>query len=201
MLNSAKERMTYHIIFIGTNGTGKTTLVKKYFVKPAARRVLIVDPDMLEPQWREFKKIDISNREAMRTFTGIRVAGCQSPDDLELIEQNYNDGVLVLDDFGYYTQSNIPQSLRQILVRRRQKRLDIFSLTHGFTNIPPALILYMTHICIFKTLDNPMRHKEKLSPVAFEGLLKTVREVNESMDRHKYQMVDMKALTQIPALA
>ena len=109
--------------------------------------------------------------------------------------------VLVLDDFGYYTQSNIPQSLRQILVRRRQKRLDIFSLTHGFTNIPPALILYMTHICIFKTLDNPMRHKEKLSPVAFEGLLKTVREVNESMDRHKYQMVDMKALTQIPALA
>lgn len=197
-VQQTNERLTLHVIFLGTNGTGKTTMVKNHFVKPSKRRVLIIDPDGLEPQWKEYKKIDIRNRVAMQSFKGIRVAGCQSPDDIAIIEQNYNNGALVLDDFGYYTQSNIPQALRQILVRRRQKRIDIFSLTHGFTNIPPALILYTTHLCIFKTYDNPVRHKEKMNVEAFAALMETIKMVNDNPNRHYSQMVDLKKLTETP---
>ena len=50
--------------------------------------------------------------------------------------------------------------LLDILIRRRQKMIDICYVGHGFTQIPPAFFTFSTHFALFKTIDNIDRRRD-----------------------------------------
>ncbi len=180
----------YFFCIVGTNGAGKTKFVLDNFISKSSRRSLCVDPDLMEDAFDPYPIIDIKNEQEMRSFKGVRRAACEDPEDIALIRKNFQGGNLLLDDFGYYTDSNIPKDLRRIIVRRRQMKLDIFALTQGFTEIPPKFITRATHIVVFKSNDNPEVHKHKLRN--FDKFMQMVNEVNNHPDPHYYQIINIR---------
>lgn len=186
------NRQPFCMILIGTNGTGKTTFIKRNFVEKSKRRVLIIDPRCKERAWHQYKRLDLEDLTQLRTFKGIRLADANESYHIALIEENYTNGVLVMDDFSFYIENNMPQSLRQLLIRRRQSGLDIFAMTHGFTDVPPKFVKYLTHFIVFKTLDSPRAHRDKIGN--FDEFIKVVHTVNADPDPHAYRIIDLKQL-------
>ena len=61
----AQVRQSLFFIIIGTNGTGKTTLLNNTLNKSNRNNVLVVDPDGYE--WRDYKEVDVN---ALQNVTG-----------------------------------------------------------------------------------------------------------------------------------
>ena len=75
-------RQSLFFIIVGTNGTGKTTLLNK-LIAESGRKALIVEPDGFE--WRDVKEIDISQVAEFSAGYGKVVA----PDTEDLEELLY----------------------------------------------------------------------------------------------------------------
>ena len=109
-------RIPNFTIILGTNGTGKTTLINKLIKKvlKTNRRVLVVTPDDIE--WSNIKEIELNK---LHSFRGIRkiIFGSGL---LEHIYNNFHNGFLVMDDFKAFGITNKEHIiLRQLVVRRR----------------------------------------------------------------------------------
>lgn len=84
-----------------------------------------------------------------------------SAEELDYLK-DFENGNLVLDDCRYYVKSRIEESIRQTLVRRRQKGIDVYAVGHSLTEIPPTFWVFATHIILFKTKDNPQRLRQNI---------------------------------------
>ena len=142
-------------MIVGTNGVGKTSLCKEMVgsLQEKGRRTLIVDPDGME--WANLKIISPEDCGLIRPGMAARIVGPEK-DDFPLLQQ-FSGGTLVLDDCRYYVKSQIAHELRQILVRRRQKDIDIFGVAHSLNEVPPVFWTFASHLVLFKTTDNPKR--------------------------------------------
>lgn len=176
-------------ILLGTNGTGKTTLLRLLIGKNEAlnRRVLIVTPDDIEWQGVE----EISKPSEIYNFEGVRKI-LFMPGTLQAIYDNYFNGLLVLDDykaFGIKSNDDIT-TMRQIAIRRRQRMLDIAVAAHGFTEVVPFfLYTFSTHVVLFRTLDNIKRVSAVLKD--FDKMKNLQMQVNKQAETepHFYKIV------------
>ena len=89
-------RQSLFFIIVGTNGTGKTTLLNK-LINETNRKALIIDPDGLE--WRDVQEIDPEKAGELKSGYGKILA--PAPDDLSHLLELQN-GSLVLDDCLIY---------------------------------------------------------------------------------------------------
>lgn len=143
-------------IFVGVNGTGKTTLLKKVItnMKENGHRILIVTPDPAE--WRDVPGIHSRLRHHIATYTGIRrivyYKGC-----MEDIQKYYKNGVLVFDDARVYIHAQSDDFMTWLQIRRRQAGIDFFSVFHGLTQVPPIFFTFATNMFLFYTKDNIKR--------------------------------------------
>ena len=149
------KRQSVFFILCGTNGTGKTTLLRQ--LVNTDKKLLVIDPDGME--WNDLTEIDITRVGEVQDGKKARVIS-PSADDLEYLKE-FEDGNLVLDDCRYYVKSRIEESIRQTLVRRRQKGIDVYAVGHSLTEIPPTFWVFATHIILFKTKDNVSRLRKK----------------------------------------
>jgi len=180
------QRQGVFIIVVGTNGTGKTTFVTK-LIDDIGRRVLIVDPDGLE--WQTVASITSDKVSKIKKGKRARIIAPTPEDLVQLI--NFSDGSLVLDDCRYYIRSRIAEPIRQVLVRRRQRAIDVFAVAHSLNEVPPVFWTFATHLILFKTTDNPERLKHNLPH--FEDKIKThLSRVNENKDHHYFEIVPLR---------
>lgn len=187
----------YSYMVVGTNGTGKSTWIDNQIIQAivkvnANKRILIVAPENAEKLWHKYNYLPLKDpKKELEAFRGVAVVNGARPDIIDVINHYYRSGILILDDFSYYIEANLTQSVRQLLTMRRQFKLHIYSLTHGFTEVPPKFIPRLTHFEIFKSSDNPARHREKLSPEKFDVLMKIVNRVNAHPDFHYHETFDI----------
>jgi len=176
-------RQVLFFIVVGTNGTGKTTFVKQLI---GNKKTLVIDPDGLE--WGMLPTIDIDEITLLKDGKQARII---APDYKEIVELvNYKHGNLVLDDCRYYVKSRIEHGVRQLLVRRRQKDIDIFAVPHSLNEVPPTFWTFATHLVLFKIKDNPdrLKHNVPIFPVLKE---KHIPEINAHPDHHYFRVIPL----------
>jgi len=177
-------RQGVFVIICGTNGTGKTTLVREFV--QGERKLLVVDPDGME--WSDLVDIDPVRIHEIVPKGKARILA-PTPEELEYLK-DFTDGNLVLDDCRYYVKSRIEHAIRQTLVRRRQKSIDVYAVAHSITEIPPTFWVFATHLILFKTKDNPSRLKQNIP--MYEDLTKVhIPEINAHSDHHYYRVIPL----------
>lgn len=147
------KRTTKLIVILGYTGTGKTTMVKKLVTEESRNRgrALIITPDD-----REFSNVPYFNLrfpDRLATFNGERRI-IYYDGLLPVIRDNFRNGLLVFDDCRSYLSAATTQELHNILIRRRQKMYDMIAVGHGFTEVPPKMFTFASHIILFATKDN-----------------------------------------------
>jgi len=176
-------RQVLFFIIVGTNGTGKTTLTRKLI---ANRKTLVLDPDGLE--WSNLPTIDIDEVALLKEGKSARIIAPEPKEIVELV--NYRNGNLVLDDCRYYVRSRIEEGVRQLLVRRRQKDVDIFAVAHSLNEVPPTFWTFATHLVLFKIKDNPQRLKQNI-PKYKELTEIHIPEINSHANHHYFRVIPL----------
>lgn len=154
------------IIVLGFNGTGKTTLVKKLvkneMQKPDGRG-LIVTPDDIE--WNFLPDVNTRLNHHIETYVKFRKLIYQ-PGALNWLSTYFRNGLLIFDDCRAYLPANTEMDLHNLLIRRRQKAIDIIAVGHGFTEVPPKFFTFASEIILFKTMDNIKKRENVLKDFA-----------------------------------
>lgn len=153
MMNN--ERATKLTILLGFNGTGKTTLLREVLLH-SQQRALVVTPDDVE--WTDFPENPLQTRKDY-AFTGIQRHIFNPEYSLDAIA-HFRKGILVFDDCRSYFQDRTDPKVRELLIRRRQREVDIFAVGHGFTQVPPVFFTFASDYILFKTVDNIDRRKD-----------------------------------------
>lgn len=160
--NVSNERPAKLTLIIGTNGTGKTTVQKSILEQLAGIdrdfKALIVCPDPIE--WTECEDVDLTEKSDF-VFRGLRRHIYNPKTTLEAL-QYFKKGYLMLDDCRAYLKSSTSDAIHSLLVRRRQRMVDVFAVAHGFNEIPPVFFTFASDIILFRTVDNIARRRDCL---------------------------------------
>ena len=162
MVNNEDIRQTKRIIIIGTNGTGKTTLVRQ-IVHNAAQKTLIITPhdnewNETDPNGEPLYPVNELRHASDFNFTGI-MKHIFDPDRTLKLITNFTRGLLVFDDCRAYLDARTDKDVHRILISSRQKMIDEIFVAHGFTEVPPKVFTFATEYFLFRTEDNISRRK------------------------------------------
>lgn len=158
-------------ILLGFNGTGKTTLLR-YLLQQSGQKVLVVTPD--DAEWTDCPLTELS-RPSDFVYRGIRRHIFDPETTLDALDK-FKRGILVFDDCRAYFQDHTDPRVRTLLIRRRQREVDVFAVGHGFTQVPPVFFTFATRYILFKTVDNVERRKNCIQD--FELVKAAQAEVN-----------------------
>ncbi len=155
-------RQTKRIVIIGTNGTGKTTLLHK-IVRNAGQKTLIITPyenewNELDPNGNELYPVNELRSAADFNFTGIQ-RHIYDPDRTLKRISGFTRGLIVFDDCRVYLDARTDKTIHTILMSSRQKMIDEIFVAHGFTEVPPKVFTFATEYFLFRTEDNITRRK------------------------------------------
>ena len=162
-------------IILGFNGTGKTTLLNEILDK-SGQKSLIITPDDIE--WQHCGAVELTTPDDFM-FEGIRrhiFNPAKKVGTLDRLEY-FKKGSIVFDDCRAYLGSSTDDRIRQLIIRRRQRMVDVFAVGHGFNEVPPVFFTFATNIILFRTVDNIARRKNCLKD--FDLMAKAQERVNE----------------------
>lgn len=193
-------------ILVGTNGTGKSTVLKKYLqvnerniIIPSGRddiawrgipelkwRMVLV-PDPLNPG-KQMKRVVV---DQLNTFTGNRVFHVDGNtllfDAITDQVHGFRNGGLVLDDFRNYvfSKGTLSSGTSGVFINRRHKMLDIYMACHGFEDVSRDLVRFDPTLIIFRTSLPP--NDASLAKMANgAAFIDTVRRVNSKATANPY---------------
>ena len=178
-------RQSLFFIIVGTNGTGKTTLLNR-LVDEKGGKSLVIDPDGLE--WSHVE--EIAPEKCGELKSGQAKILAPSIEDLEHL-MNFQNGSLVLDDCRFYLKSRMDESIRRILIRRRQNSIDVFAVAHGLSEVPASFYTFATHLICFKTNDSLVRLRNSTDKEKIHRLRAAIDEVNKHPDHHHYKVFNI----------
>lgn len=181
------ERTTERLIVLGTNGCGKSSLLKKMVlaeIKKPDSHALIVTRHLNE--WENIP--EVHGRFRWRAGDYVKVRKIIFRDgDLQYISDNFRDGLLLFDDCRMYLHVATEQELLDMLIGSRQRGVDVVTVGHGFTQVPPAFFTFSTLIILFQTRDKIDRRKE---------FILNYDEMKEAQERVNFRATDtLKAWT------
>lgn len=185
-----ETRTPKQIIVLGTNGTGKTTFVKKLVISELKKKdshVLIVVPDDME--WNTVEYVHPKFPGRINNYVGVRKI-IYYPGIFNLIYAKFRNGLIVFDDCRKYIPPQVlDEGLRSIMIRRRQIMCDVVAVTHGFTQVPPEMFTFSTHLVLFRTLDNIDRRKNCITN--FDEAKEAVSRINVKALKspHHYEII------------
>lgn len=172
-----QERAAKLIIILGFNGTGKTTITKQLVaneMKKPSGRGLVVTPDDIE--WQTLPDVNTRLNHHIKEYVKFRKIIYQ-PGVLNWIAEYFRNGLLIFDDCRAYLGATTDQELHNLLIRRRQKSIDIIAVGHGFSEVPPKFFTFASEIILFKTMDNIQRRKDVIRN--FEEMKAAQSRINE----------------------
>lgn len=175
-------RSTKLIIILGYNGTGKSTLVQKFIDNELKKqsRALIITPDCYE-------FINIPEADNLKTFKGAR--RLIANDNIIKEVETYRNGLLIFDDCRAYFNSKLEIELHTLLIRRRQRMVDVIAVGHGFTEVPPKFFTFANEIFLFNTKDNIHRRKDVIKD--FDRMQQAQTRVNQQAikEPHYFEII------------
>ena len=155
-------------IRIGTNGTGKSTWMKKYLPVNGRNIVIPSSPDdtawhdLPELTWTVIQREDPFSKKMvphvhfpeMATFTGTRVV--QHKGDLRIFNgiidptHGFKNGGLFMDDFKMYVYSKgtITKEANALFIGRRHRMLDILMACHSANDISADFIRFNPELIV-----------------------------------------------------
>ena len=74
----------------------------------------------------------------------------------------FRRGILVFDDCRAYLHAATDDRVRQLIIRRRQRMVDVLAVGHGFNEVPPVFFTFASEIILFRTTDNVARRRDCL---------------------------------------
>ncbi len=140
----------------------------------------------------EWTHIPLLQKNELTTFTNQRRIIYKEGHLQHLLEIAY-DTILVFDDFKalFIKKQAEINALRSLIIRRRQRKLDIFIVAHGFTEIIPSYLLtFANQFILFRTLDNPARVKDRF--LDFQKISEAQKRVNEfsKQKTHYFEIIN-----------
>jgi Cdc6-like AAA superfamily ATPase len=167
------------IIVLGTNGTGKTTFVKKLLINELKKKdshVLVTVPDDME--WGSLPYVHPKFPHRIENYVGARKV-IYFDGLIDVVRERFRNGMVIFDDCRAYwnKQNAVEGDLHSLLIRRRQQMIDICAVGHGFTEVPPKFFTFATHYALFKTIDNIVRRKNVINN--FEVMKEAQERINQ----------------------
>ena len=153
------SRTAKQIIILGFNGTGKTTLTRKFVARALAKgeKVLVITPDSAE--WSDLEDTALKTSADFDFDGSRRYVWNHDQKVLKRIYVYFNSGLLIFDDCRSYLQAVTDPSMKSIFLRRRQMRTDIIMAGHGFTDVPNQAFTNTSDYFLFLTMDKINRKK------------------------------------------
>jgi GTPase SAR1 family protein len=184
-----KGRQPKQIVVIGTNGTGKSTFVKRLVVNELRKKdshILVVTPHDME-----FTNLPLVNGRfphRIEWYVGARRI-IYFDGLLSIILEKFKNGLVVFDDCRAYFKSSLDQELHALLISRRQHMIDIVACGHGFTEVPPKFFTFATHFALFRTTENMERRKNVIQN--FNEMKAAQLRINEKAQTnpHYYEII------------
>ena len=169
--NSNNTRAAKCTIVLGFNGTGKTTYLRNTLLalwlhahKQGERlKILVVTPD--DAEWTDFPENLLQTADDY-VFDGIQRHIWDDERTLDAIME-FKKGIIVFDDCRYYLKANTDPRIKALLIRRRQREVDVFAVGHGFTEVPPVFFTFYSDAILFRTVDNIDRRKDCINNFAY----------------------------------
>lgn len=191
--------------FVGSNGTGKSTTMKRMMELNA--RNLVVPSNRLDSAWSDYpelvpevyleddawnpgKKRRAFRAAEMASFQGARVLHIDDPAQLHAItdeRHGMKNGGLFLDDFRNYIPSKgmLPPHVSKVFTGRRHRMLDIFMACHAFQDLNMQLMQFEPELYVFRTTLPPNEAVEG-KVAKWEELLEVVERVNRKAQTNPY---------------
>ncbi len=169
-------RETERIIVLGTNGCGKSSLVKKMVIaecKKPEGHALVVTRHLNE--WLTLPEVHARFRWRVGDYVKARRL-IYRDGDLHHISENFRDGLLIFDDCRMYLHASTDQELLDMLIGSRQRGADVITVGHGFSQVPPTFFTFATRIILFRTRDNIMSRKDYI--LNFDELKEAQERIN-----------------------
>jgi len=179
-VTGATKRKAQLNLVAGVNGTGKTTFLLRNVVQ-RTQKALVLTPDDME--WQSLPTVstptDIYNlRQPSRIIYTDGI--------LDTIARCYFGGPLILDDAMAYLNHQTPDTLRYIYIRRRQRGVDIYLVTHGLRQIPPQAFSFASYLILFATTENFSARRRDLQPEIYDAVADAQDEVNRLAHSNPY---------------
>lgn len=182
MSNSRRAQFRF---FVGENGTGKTTQMKKFL--GINRRNLVFPASAFDKAWKDYEtirptRVVVDDKRArpgyekkkyvyrildINNFSGTRVvdmSDCDDDDDvidlfMSVIDERtgFVKGGLFIDDFKTYVKSDgsLPHRVKKLLIGYRHRELDCFFACHSFNDINTAFFGHNIVFSLFKSDGAP----------------------------------------------
>ena len=170
---SIKERIAHFIMILGAQGRGKTTVLLDALKHKISLedRALVILPDQSEKAW--FPYYPVINSEDLEeqfdpNFKGICLIEWEEKITFPFLLKLFKSGKLknlnlVLDDPQYMLPPNRPEKeIIRICSRTRQYGIDIWSNAHGYDQIPPSFISYITVYGLMYTRGDIINRADQL---------------------------------------
>ncbi len=185
------DRTSKLTIILGTNGTGKSTLVKNLLLDaqrhdPANFKALVIMPDDIE--WNGFELVDLDKKEDF-VFRGIKKHVFRPGHTLQKLEL-FKRGIIVFDDCRAYTKAATADEIHALMIRRRQRMVDVFAVGHGFNEVPPVFFTFASDIILFRTVDNMIRRKNYIN--CYDQMYKAQQRINQKASKEQHYCEHIK---------
>lgn len=205
-------------LFEGTNGTGKTTQMKKFL--KANKRNLIIPANRFDTAWHgipeltfkqtwltdpddyaQKRKVRKQYVEGLNTFTGTRVLYIDDPEQFKYIvstRHGFRNGGIFIDDYKNHIKSAgiLPSHVRQMLGDRRHREIDIFMASHSLQDINAEFMQFQPDIYIFYCTRPPSKSVfEKVpDPNLLQEAYEHVKRENEALPQNqRHYFIEFKA--------
>ncbi len=153
-------------IVVGTNGTGKSTLIDKVVSKTHFRNALIYI-ESIDLNGNPFKGLPTI---PLKLYKGgkVTIDADEIPFDrfISAVANYYRNGMLVIDEAGMYELMEDGQPippLLKLLKQRRKYNIEIYLLYHGVSEIPVRLFKWVNNLILFHQTDE-FKHKAAVIP-------------------------------------
>ena len=181
------------IAIIGTNGTGKSTFMKKIMDEHPKDVLLLMDDDSEDM----FDYLSEIKPEQIPLFTGKAVcfAGDTKKEKESTFDyiykgfgkkgEEFKGGLLAIDD-AMTILSTRDEFVMRIFKKRRQRKLDIIINCHGASEYPISLFRNTTHFVICKTTDSYDQITKRMNKELAESFIKAINYVNKKAETNPY---------------
>lgn len=182
---------------VGRRATGKSTYLKESaegFAKRTGKRALIIDVNN-SPAYSHLPLLSESEFLAWRGNSSIRVARFYLPKQmnrmLNLIEERFVNGLLILEDCTKYISANPPEQIKSLLVDNRMKNVDLFFTFHALYQVPP-FFWTLTDILILKKTQETLDASDRKRYPNFIELQKAFAKVQSSKNEYITEIVNTR---------
>ena len=150
------ERLNKLYLFIGSQGTGKTTICREFanaFLNLSAQnKIIVVDTDA-HPFYNDYTVVNIDELAMCKS----KLIRCEDADDSILFNELntfQRNAFIIFEDAAKYISSNVSTALKRCIIDKRKRNFDLAFMFHSFSDVPPYIAKNYQAIILFKTGDN-----------------------------------------------